>query len=40
MTRRSLRRTVAWSSLLAVAVQLALAAATAAVTGGADWPLR
>jgi hypothetical protein len=40
MTRRSLRRTVAWSTLLAVTVQLALAAATAAATGGADWPLR
>jgi hypothetical protein len=40
MTRRSLRRALAWSSLITVTVQLALATATAAVTGGADWPLR
>jgi hypothetical protein len=40
MTRRSLHRTVAWSTLLAVTVQFALAAVVAAVTGGADWPVR
>jgi hypothetical protein len=40
MSRRSLRRSLAWSTILAVGAQLVLVAAAAAVTGGADWPLR
>jgi hypothetical protein len=35
-----LRHRLAWSPLLAIAAQLVLAAAAAAVTGGADFPLR
>ncbi len=37
---RLLRRSTAWSVILALAAQLLLVAATAAVTGGADWPVR
>lgn len=35
-----IRRLTSIASLLAVAAQLILASAAAAVTGGADWPLR
>lgn len=39
MTRRPLRA-LASSSVLALVGQLLLVAAAAAVTGGADWPIR
>lgn len=38
MTSRIRRRPMLWSPLLALAIQLALATAAAAVTGGADFP--
>lgn len=37
---RHLRHRLIWSPLLAIVAQLALAVAAAAVTGGADFPLR
>ena len=40
MFRHRLRHPVLWSPILALVAQLALAAAAAAVTGGADWPPR
>ena len=38
MSPLQFRRPVAWSVVLALAAQLVLTAAAAAVTGGADWP--
>ncbi len=38
MIRRSLRHPLIWSPILAIAAQLLLAAAVAAVTGGGDFP--
>jgi hypothetical protein len=35
-----LRHRLVWSPLLAIVAQLVMAAAAAAVTGGADFPLR
>lgn len=35
---RRLRHPLIWSPFLALVAQLALAAAAAACTGGADWP--
>lgn len=40
MIRRLLHHPLAWSPILAAAVQLALATAVAAVTGGGDFPIR
>lgn len=40
MSRFPLRRSLLWSPLAAMIAQLALAAAAAAVTGGADFPVR
>lgn len=37
---RSLRRPLFWSPVLAALAQLAITAVAAAVTGGADFPLR
>lgn len=38
MLIRKLRNPLAWSPLVAVVAQLVLAAATAAATGGGDFP--
>ena len=40
MIRRWLHQPLLWSAILAVAAQLVLAAAVAAVTGGGDFPRR
>lgn len=40
MLRRTVRRSLARSALLSLVAHLATVAAAAAVTGGADWPLR
>lgn len=40
MLVRTLRKPLVWSPLLAVVAHLVLAAATAASTGGGDFPLR
>ena len=40
MIRRLLNHSLAWSQILALAAQLVLATAVAAVTGGGDFPAR
>ena len=40
MTRRLLHHPLVWSPVLAAAAQLVLATTVAAVTGGADFPVR
>ena len=40
MIRRLLHHPLVWSPILAIAAQLMLAAAVAAVSGGGDFPVR
>lgn len=40
VSRFPLRRSLLWSPIVAMIVQLVLAAAAAAVTGGGDFPVR